>query len=209
LVEGVDAAGSSVASTQLSATTHACPATSAVAIDSGGTSPVSSYLADTDLSEGTTITTPTPIDVTGVSNQVPADIYQSARTGNFSYTVPGFTPGSSHSARLHFAELIYDAQGARTFNVIINGTTVLSNFDVFAAGDMNKAIDEQFTSNANSTGSLGAKRGGNNVFAAEGRLLCVAKTRRRNGATATQSRVLCSIARGRARLRHESKDWQP
>ena len=35
----------------------------------------------------------------------------------------------------------------------INGTKVLSNFDIFAAaGAMNKAIIEQFTVNANSSG---------------------------------------------------------
>jgi hypothetical protein len=37
--------------------------------------------------------------------------------------------------------------------VSINGTTVLTNFDIFgAAGAMNKAVIEQFTANANSSG---------------------------------------------------------
>jgi hypothetical protein len=43
--------------------------------------------------------------------------------------------------------------GARKFNVSINGTQVLTNFDIFAAaGGENIANIQQFTENANSTG---------------------------------------------------------
>lgn len=45
--------------------------------------------------------------------------------------------------------------GSRTFNVSINGTQVLSKFDIYAkAGAKNKAITETFTSTASSTGQL-------------------------------------------------------
>ncbi len=55
--------------------------------------------------------------------------------------------------RLHFAETYWSSTGSRIFNVSINGTQVLSNFDIFAAaGAKNKAIIEQFTVNANSSG---------------------------------------------------------
>jgi hypothetical protein len=80
-------------------------------------------------------------------------VYQTGRDGNFTYTIPGFTAGSSHTVRLHFAETFWTSAGSRIFNVTINGTKVLSNFDIFAAaGAMNKAIIEQFTVNANSSG---------------------------------------------------------
>jgi hypothetical protein len=80
-------------------------------------------------------------------------VYQTARVGNFTYTIPGFAPGSSHTVRLHFAETFFSAAGSRTFNVSINGTQVLTNFDVFAAaGAKNKAVIEQFTANANASG---------------------------------------------------------
>ncbi len=55
--------------------------------------------------------------------------------------------------RLHFAETYFGTAGSRTFNVSINGTQVLSKFDIFAAaGAKNKAIIEQFTVNANASG---------------------------------------------------------
>ncbi len=55
--------------------------------------------------------------------------------------------------RLHFAETYFSTAGSRTFNVSINGTQVLSAFDIFAAaGAKNKAIIKQFTVNANSSG---------------------------------------------------------
>jgi hypothetical protein len=55
--------------------------------------------------------------------------------------------------RLHFAETFFSSAGSRTFNVSINGTQVLTNFDIFAtAGAQNKALIEQFTVNANSSG---------------------------------------------------------
>ncbi len=73
----------------------------------------------------------------------------------FSYTIPGFTAGSSHTVRLHFAETFWTATSQRVFNVSINGTQVLTNFDIFAAaGAMNKAVIEQFTATANASGQI-------------------------------------------------------
>src|SRR5260370_776605 len=94
-----------------------------------------------------------PIDPSGVTNPAPMAVYQTGRDGNFTYTIPGFTAGSSHTVRLHFAETYWSTAGSRIFNVSINGTAVLTNFDIFAAaGAKNKAIIEQFTVNANSSG---------------------------------------------------------
>jgi hypothetical protein len=152
-VEAVDSDGASAASTQATATTSACPVTTGLQINSGGPA-VSPFLADADFSGGGTISHTNTIDLSGVTNPAPMAVYQTARTGNFSYTFSGFTAGSSHTVRLHFAETYFSASGSRTFNVSINGAQVLTNFDVFAAaGAKNKAVIEQFTENASSTGN--------------------------------------------------------
>ena len=45
---------------------------------------------------------------------------------------PTLTPGASYEVRLHFAELLGATAGQRQFDVRINGTTVLANFDIIA-----------------------------------------------------------------------------
>jgi hypothetical protein len=51
--------------------------------------------------------------------------------------------------------IAFSNAGARLFNVAINGSTALSNFDIFAtAGAKNKALVEQFTSTADATGKI-------------------------------------------------------
>ena len=150
VVEGVDPAGSSTPSNQASAMTG--PAITGIAINSGGPA-VSPFLADEDFNGGSTINHANTINTSGVTNPAPAAVYQTARVGNFTYTIPGFAAGSSQTVRLHFAETFFTTAGSRTFNVSINGTQVLTNFDIFAtAGAQNKAVIEQFTENANSTG---------------------------------------------------------
>ena len=151
-VEALDSAGSSAASTQASATTSACPVISSVQINCGGLA-VAPFIADTDFAGGGTIHHANVINLSGVTNPAPMAVYQSARVGNFSYSLSGFTPGSSHTVRLHFAETYFNTTGSRTFSVSINGTTVLTNFDIVAvAGAKNKAVIEQFTGQASSTG---------------------------------------------------------
>ena len=55
---------------------------------------------------------------------------------------------------MHFAEFFAIFPGQRQFNVSINGTQVLTAFDVYAAaGAKNKAIAEQFTANASASGA--------------------------------------------------------
>jgi hypothetical protein len=102
------------------------------------------------------------VDRTGLANPAPEAVYQSGRVtaGTISYTIPGFTAGSSHVVRLHFNETYWPpvaggvGAGNRTCNVSINGTVVLPNFDIFAAaGAKNKAVIRPFTVNANGAGA--------------------------------------------------------
>ena len=126
---------------------------SSLAIDCAGPG-ASAYVADADFTGGTLNNHPNTIDVSGVTNPAPAVVYQNNRLGNFSYTIPGFAAGSSHTVRLHFAETYFGTSGSRTFNVTINGVQELTNFDIFAAaGAMNKAIAKPFTVNANASGA--------------------------------------------------------
>ncbi|HWX54029.1 MAG TPA: malectin domain-containing carbohydrate-binding protein [Verrucomicrobiae bacterium] len=150
VVEGVDPAGSSSPSNQATATT--APAITGIAVNAGGPA-VSPFLADEDFNGGATINHANTIDTSHVTNPAPAAVYQTARVGNFTYTIPGFAAGSSQNVRLHFAETFFTTAGSRTFNVSINGTQVLTNFDIFAtAGAQNRAVIEQFTENANASG---------------------------------------------------------
>ncbi|HEY5361240.1 MAG TPA: malectin domain-containing carbohydrate-binding protein, partial [Streptosporangiaceae bacterium] len=56
---------------------------------------------------------------------------------------------------LHFAEEYWTTAGSRVFNVTINGKQVLTNFDILAAaGAEYKAVVEQFTIPADSTGKI-------------------------------------------------------
>ena len=152
VVEALDSDGASTPSNQGSATTGVCPVTSGVEINSGGPA-VTPFIADADFAGGGTIDHANTIDLSGVTNPAPMAVYQSGRTGNFTYTISGFSPGSSHTVRLHFAETYFKTAGSRTFNVSINGTRVLTNFDIFAAaGAMNRALIEQFTQPASPTG---------------------------------------------------------
>jgi hypothetical protein len=124
-----------------------------VQIDCGGAAH-SPYISDADFNGGTTINHANTIDTSAAHNPAPVAVYQTGRSGTFNYTIPGYTSGSSHVIRLHFAETYFSSAGSRVFNVAINGTTVLSKFDIFAAaGGKNKAIIEQFQAVANSTGA--------------------------------------------------------
>ncbi len=130
------------------------PTPGGVQINAGGPA-VSPFVADTDFTGGTTSTPGNTIDTSGVTNPAPQAVYQSNRFGNFTYAVPGLTAGKTYTVRLHFAESYWTAAGQRTFNVSINGSQVLTNFDIFAtAGAINKAVVEQFTATAGANGTI-------------------------------------------------------
>lgn len=154
VVQGVDLAGLSVTSTQASASISQCPTVSSAQINAGGPA-VAPFLSDVDFAGGSILSRNNVIDLSGVTNAAPMAVYQDARQGNFTYTLAGFVPGSSHTVRLHFAETYFSTVGSRTFNISINGTQVMTNFDIFAAaGAKNKAVIQELTGNADSNGTL-------------------------------------------------------
>ena len=142
------------------------------AINAGGLAR-GSFGNDAFYSGGTASTITAVIDTTGVTPSVPASIYGSARTGNFSYTIPNLVPGAVYSVRLHFAETSSSNANKRQFNVFINGVKVLNNFDIVSvAGSLNKAVVQQFAAVADSNGTIalqfsGSKGGSGKVSAIE------------------------------------------
>jgi len=132
-----------------------------VKIDAGGITSVAPFVADVDfMNGGLNAATTSAIDRSGVTNPAPEAVYQTGRVGGFTYTIPGYVAGSTHTVRLHFCETYFPPNagipgaGQRICDVTLNGTQVLTAYDIFAkAGAKNKAIVEQFTAPANGSGA--------------------------------------------------------
>jgi hypothetical protein len=123
-------------------------------VNAGGSS-IGSFAADNGYTGGSTYTTATSVDTSGVTNPAPEAVYQTVRYGNFTYTIPNLTPNTTHTLRLHFNEMYWTSAGQRVFNVSANGDQVLSNFDIYqVAGGSNKAVVEDISSTADSHGFI-------------------------------------------------------
>ena len=133
--------------------------TDLVAIASGSPVPIGSFSADTDfVGGGHDSNCTTTINTAGVVGAGPAALYQPEHVGVFTYTIPGLVTGTNYGVRLHFAECYFSTAGKRIFNVLINGTTVLPNFDIVQAGGADTAVVRTFTEPAiagpNGTGEM-------------------------------------------------------
>jgi hypothetical protein len=135
-------------------TVNPAPSFTPVRINSGGPAYTDSsgqrWSADTGYAGGS------PYTVTKtITNTSDPTLYKTSRYGaSLSYSISA--PAGTYSVTLKFAELYWTASGGRVFNVAINGTTVLSKFDIFAAaGGAFKAVDKTFT--VRSTGTITIK----------------------------------------------------
>jgi hypothetical protein len=127
----------------------------AVSINCGNNGAFPPFVADKFSSGGATKTRSVIISLAGVDNPAPADVYKSQRYASpFSYTIPGFGAGSQHKIYLHFAETnpANNAPNRRKFSVAINGTTQITNLDLFAKVGMNHAYVVPFQLAANAAG---------------------------------------------------------
>ncbi len=115
-----------------------------------------SFAADEDFTGGgdNAVTSATINLLQPGINAAPMAVYQHARAGAFTYTIPGLTAGDAYTLLLHFAETYFTAPGAREFNVAINGVPVLTNFDIYGTVGANTALLETFTATANSSGNI-------------------------------------------------------
>jgi hypothetical protein len=129
-----------------------------IAIDCGSSSAVGSFVADTPYvtsTRGGPYSTGDGVDTSAVPDPAPLAVYQTGEYGDFTYTIPSLTPEGAYIVRLHFVEFAHNAVGQRVFNVLINGTTVLSNYDIYAqAGATHKAVVQVLDTTADSTGTL-------------------------------------------------------
>ncbi len=106
----------------------------AVSIDLGG-SGGGDFIADTYGSGGGTDTMPAgaasfPNWGRTVAHPIPAAVWNTSRVGQSQYVIPGLTPGGTYEARLYFMDWYFTHPGQREFDVAIDGTRVLTNFDI-------------------------------------------------------------------------------
>ena len=89
----------------------------------------------------------------GIANTTTPALYQteSWTTGTLHYQFS--VPNGSFTVRLHFAEIYLTQRGERVFNIVINGTTLLSGFDILAFAAPNTAHDVSFPVNV-TTGQI-------------------------------------------------------
>jgi hypothetical protein len=132
------------------------PIPGTISIACGSTSDVGIFLADQYYSGGSTYNNSNTVDVSQITiDTPPAALFNNERYGEMSYTIPGFTSGNSYIVTLYFAETYLSASGERVFNVSINGTSALSNFDIYAsAGGQDRAIARELTVTADSGGQI-------------------------------------------------------
>ncbi len=141
VVSATNSVGASTNSSEQTATLGAY----SLAVNSGG-SAAGQFTADANVVGGTIgATVTTTIDTSGLVAPAPQAVYQAERYGNFTYTFTGLISGVTYKVRLHSAETYWTAVGQRRFNVTLNGTQVLTNFDIIAAaGAANKAVINEF-----------------------------------------------------------------
>jgi hypothetical protein len=139
----------------VTATFNAGAPAGVLAVNAGG-SATGSFAADSFFSAGGTFSTTRAIDTSLIPAPVPPQaVFQTERFGDVTYTVANLSAGRPHTVTLYFAEIFWTSSGQRTFDVIINGSTVLSAFDIVAAaGGANKAVARTFSTTANSSGQV-------------------------------------------------------
>lgn len=130
----------------------------ALSINAGGAG-IDDFVSDRFFTGGGTFTTGDTISVAGVADAAPAAIYQPERTGqggsNFSYELANLAADAQYTIRLHFAEIFWTDANLRLFDVSINGSQVLDDYDVFVeAGGADRAVVETFTTTADATGVI-------------------------------------------------------
>ncbi|MCX6588702.1 MAG: malectin domain-containing carbohydrate-binding protein [Acidobacteria bacterium] len=98
------------------------------------------WLSESSVSGGAVFAT-----TAAIANTTDQALYKTVRYGTFRYELP--VANGARTVRLRFAEIYFTQTGRRVFNVRINGTQVLTGFDIFAAGGAFSAVDREFPVN--------------------------------------------------------------
>ncbi len=118
-----------------------------IRVAAGQTSVVSdgkgqSWSADTSYTGGMTAVETTQVSIANTDSPV---LYNGQRYGNPSFSYLFTVPNGSYTVTLKFAELYVTAAGQRLFDIVLDGTTVETAFDIYAtAGAMNTAVDRSY-----------------------------------------------------------------
>jgi hypothetical protein len=107
-----------------------------VSIDAGGPGDGGAFAADEYYSGGTE-----GVNSSGsngdtsfkIANPIPQADWNTYRSGSFTYQIPDLSVGGEYQVRLYFLDWQNTQQGQRVFDVDINGTPVLENYDAVAA----------------------------------------------------------------------------
>ena len=136
-----------------------------VSIDAGGSGDGGSFAADEYYTGGDTATNTTGSNgdtefSQTVTHPIPQTDWNSYRYLASAYQIPDLTPGASYQVRLYFLDWYFTKVGQRVFDVAINGTEVLQNFDIVqaaanAGGDGTYiGVEEDFTETADANGVI-------------------------------------------------------
>ena len=99
------------------------------------------WMADQFFEEGSVFTNPN----LGITNTLLDPIYQTLRTGSFSYHIPVDTIDANlYQVELLFSELVFSTPAARIFDVTIEGEVALNNFDIVATDGASSAYSQTF-----------------------------------------------------------------
>jgi hypothetical protein len=94
------------------------------------------------------------IDLSALVDPPPMEVFRSHVWGPDTITVPTVAL-RPHKVRLYFADNYFSAPGERVFDVSINGTKVLDDFDIIAvAGARDKAVARDFEVDSSSVGEI-------------------------------------------------------
>jgi Malectin domain len=101
-----------------------------------------SWSADTSYTGGMPAVETTQVSIANTDSPV---LYNGQRYGNPSFSYVFTVPNGSYTVTLKFAELYVTGAGQRLFDVVLDGTTVETAFDIYAtAGAMNTAVDRAY-----------------------------------------------------------------
>ena len=124
------------------------------AVNAGGAA-CGAFKADTGFTGGSVFAVNLPADTSDASDAAPEAVYQTCRFQDMTYTFDGLKAGQAYTLRLHFTETYHEQAGARVFDVVANGQTVLADYDILAkAGQKMKAVTETMEVTADAAGKL-------------------------------------------------------